>query len=89
MRTAGDLPASPELLGTGSGIETKIGMKTRKSVNLTEREISIETIVSGVPGLTSLFKYFTIFLLQAKKRAPCGKRNNVTSPVKGTVVGLD
>lgn len=72
MRTAGDLPASPELPGTGSGIETKIGMKTRKSVNLTEREISIEMIVSGVPGLTSLFKYFRIFLLQAKKKASYG-----------------
>lgn len=58
MRTAGALPETPDLQETENGTETKIGMKMRRSGNLTGREILIEMIVSGVPGLTSLFKYF-------------------------------
>lgn len=54
MRTAGGLPETPDLQETVNGIETKIVMKMRKTVNLTETEILIEMIVSGVPGL---FKY--------------------------------
>lgn len=58
VRIAGGLPETPDLQETVNGTETKIVMKMRKTVNLTEREILIEMIVSGVPGLTSLFKYF-------------------------------
>ncbi|XP_009958942.1 PREDICTED: uncharacterized protein LOC104353901 [Leptosomus discolor] len=51
VRTAGGLPETPDLQETANGIETKIVMKTRKTGNLTEIEILIETIVSGVPGM--------------------------------------
>lgn len=54
VRTAGALLETPDLQETVNGIETKIGMKMRRSGSLTGREISIEMIVSGVPGMTAV-----------------------------------
>ena len=51
VRTAGGLPETPGLLETVSGIETKIVTRVRKTVNLTEKGILIEMIVSDVPGM--------------------------------------
>lgn len=78
VRTAGGLPETPGPPETASGTETRTAMKTRRTVNSTERGILIEMIVSGVPGLTPLFKHLLNDFLNKKKVPFCLRNNGIS-----------